>query len=66
VKVFIERFECDCAVVETENNEVVKLPRALVPPGAKIGSVLSIALEARETRKKQDSTAALIEELWKD
>ena len=66
MKVFITRLEGDSAVVETENNALVTMPRALIPPEAKAGSVLIIALESAEKKTKHDSTSALIGELWKD
>lgn len=66
MRVTIDRFEGGFAVVETEDKNFVNLPGALVPVGAKEGSVLSIDLDGAETTRRRDETAALMEQVWKD
>ena len=66
MKVSIDRIEGGFAVVETEERKLVNLPLSLVPPGASEGSILSIELDGAETKRRQNVTASLIAELWKD
>ena len=52
LKVIIDRFEGDYAVVETEDKIMVNLPKSLIP-GAKEGDVISISIDEEETKKGQ-------------
>ncbi|MCC8014048.1 MAG: DUF3006 domain-containing protein [Eubacterium sp.] len=53
MKVIIDRFENDFAVVELEDLTTVNVPRAIIPADAKEGSVLSIRCDEEETEKRR-------------
>ncbi len=66
MKVIIDRFEGDFAIVETKEKMLVQLPRRLVPEGAGEGSVLTIEVNSTATRQRQADIKKLIGELRKD
>ncbi len=66
MKVIIDRFEGEFAVVELENKSFVNMPRQLVPEGAGEGAVLTIRIEAEETQQRQKRIEDLQNSLWKD
>lgn len=59
MKVIIDRFEGNFAVVELDNKKFANLPKILLPGGVGEGSVISIELDERETelRKRKISEA---------
>jgi hypothetical protein len=63
LKVIIDRFEGDYAVVETEDKIMVNLPKLLIP-GAKEGDVISISIDEEETKKRKDNISKLMDDLW--
>ncbi|NLJ58236.1 MAG: DUF3006 domain-containing protein [Tissierellia bacterium] len=63
MKVIIDRFEGDYAIVETEDRIMVNLPKSLVP-GAKEGDVVSIIIDEEETKKRKDNINKLMDDLW--
>lgn len=63
MKVIIDRFEGDYAVVETEDKIMVNLPKLLIP-GAKEGDVISISIDEEETKKRKDNISKLMDDLW--
>ncbi|HPZ09966.1 MAG TPA: DUF3006 domain-containing protein [Candidatus Eremiobacteraeota bacterium] len=66
MNVIIDRFEDLYAVVELDNKEMVNMPLALVPPGAKEGDVLEIIVNPGETEKKKKEIEELMENLWEE
>lgn len=50
MQVTIDRFEGRFAVVETEKNQTVDMPRELVPAEAKEGDILTIRVDQELTR----------------
>lgn len=52
MKIIIDRFEGEFAVVELENGNMVDIPKCILPNEAKEGSVLSITLEIDETEER--------------
>ena len=66
MRVTIDRFEGDFAVVETEGEIFANLPMALVPDGAREGSVIEITLNDEETKKKKKSAESLMNRLFHD
>lgn len=66
MKVIIDRFEGEFAVVELENKSFVNMPRQLVPEGAGEGAVLLIGIKAEETQERQKRIEDLQNSLWKD
>ena len=61
MRVIIDRFEGDFAVVELENTLFANMPKSLVPQGAKEGSALSIVLDEEETEKRKQNISRLID-----
>lgn len=63
MKVIIDRFEGDFAVVETDDKIMVNLPKSLIP-GAKEGDVLNIIIDEEETKKRKDKIQKNMDDLW--
>ena len=57
MKVTIDRFEGEFAVVELDNGATADMPCILIPDGAKEGDVIEIIIDAQETdlRKRRIS-----------
>ncbi len=65
MKVIIDRFEGDYAVVELDKGKFVNLPRELVPD-AKENDVVQILVDKKETQKRKEHIANLMDSLFKD
>ncbi|MEQ8189104.1 MAG: DUF3006 domain-containing protein [Candidatus Eremiobacterota bacterium] len=66
MKVIIDRFEENYAVVELSDKKTVDLPRELIPEGAEEGDVLDITVDYEETKKRKEEIADLVEDMWKE
>lgn len=64
MKVTIDRFEGDFAVVELESRDTVDLSINLVPEGAKEGDILEIRVYHDETAERKKRIEKLTEGLW--
>lgn len=64
MKITIDRFEGDYAIVELEDMTIVDMPRQLMPKGAKEGDILSIEIDANETKARKERIAKLMDNLW--
>ncbi len=64
MRVIIDRFEGDFAVVELENKTIVNLSRKLVPVEAKEGDVLIIKIDTDETNKRTERIKSLMDDLF--
>jgi hypothetical protein len=69
-RVSLDRFEGkkkSIAVLLTDDGQSINLPRALLPPGAKAGDVLSLSLETdpEATRKLAEETRQVQQDLEK-
>ena len=64
MKVIIDRFEGDYAVVELPDMTMVDMPRSLIPEGAKEGYVLVIGIDPDETDKRKERIKKLMDDLW--
>lgn len=65
MKIIIDRFEGDFAVVEMPDKTMYNLPTSLFP-NAKEGSVISIEIDVAETRKRRASAEKLMDDVWDD
>jgi hypothetical protein len=65
MKLIIERFEGDTAVVEV-GNRIVNVPRVIIPDGAKEGSVISVEVDAEYTSKRKKKIDNIMNDLWQD
>ena len=64
MKVVIDRFEGEYAVVEMEDRTMVNLPKILVPD-AKDGDVIKIEIDVEETEKRKQEIEQLMNKIWK-
>lgn len=65
MKVIIDRFENDIAVVEIDVGKTINVPKELFP-NALEGDVFNIILDKRETEKRKENIKNLIDDLFID
>jgi hypothetical protein len=65
MRVVIDRFEGEYAVVELPDRSMVNIPVAVLD-GAKEGDVVEIRIDLKETEKRRTEIQGLMEELWND
>lgn len=65
MKVIIDRFEGDYAVVEINKGKFANLPKELVPD-AKEGDVIVITIDQDETEKRKEHVKDLMNQLFED
>ena len=65
MKVIIDRFEGDYAVVEIDKEKFVNLPKELVP-NAKEGDIVIIRVDHEETNKRKEHVKDLMNQLFED
>lgn len=65
MKVIIDRFENNCAVLELENGDLVNAPRALFPE-AREGDVFRITKDDTARHVQSERIELLMQELWED
>ena len=65
MKVIIDRFEGDYAVVELDEGKFLNMPKELVP-FAKEGDVIKITVDHEETKKRSEHITDLMANLFKD
>ena len=65
MKVIIDRFEGDYAVVEINKGKFVNLPKELVPD-AKEGDIVIIRVDHEETNKRKEHVKDLMNQLFED
>ena len=66
MKVIIDRFEDNYAVVELEDKRTINMPKELLPADAKEGSVISIMIDQKETDNRRKRIEGLMNQLWID
>jgi hypothetical protein len=65
----IDRLEGDCAILEYEQGttSTCRLPRCLLPPGAKerdILRIITVTIDAEETAGRKNRITGLLDELF--
>lgn len=65
MKITIDRFEGDMAVVELPDMSFINVPRKLFP-GAKESDVVDVSIDNSETEKRKKKITGLMDELFKD
>lgn len=65
MKVIIDRFEGDYAVVEMDTDKFVNMPKELIP-NAKEGDVIDINVDIKETNKRKKNISKLVNDLFED
>lgn len=64
MKLIIDRLENEWCVCEYEAGKTLDLPRGLLPPDAKEGNVLTIAIDQKETNNRKDYAEQLRKKLF--
>lgn len=64
MRVIIDRFEGEFAVVEMPDKTTVNMPAVLLPENAAEGDVLEITIDHEESQKRKEKISRLMEELW--
>ncbi len=64
MKLIIDRFEGNYAVVETENKKMFNLPKEILPSDAKEGDVISIIIDHTTTKERKEKISRLMDDLW--
>lgn len=65
MKVIIDRFEGEYAVVELEDGSMVDMFKTLIPSNAKEGSVITILCDDSETKDRQEKMKTKMNSLFK-
>ncbi len=63
MKVKIDRFEGEYAIIELENQKLIQVPKLLIPQDAKEGDVLRIEVAFEETEKRKESIQKMLDSL---
>lgn len=66
MKMIIDRFEGEYAVVELDNKKFVNIPKEALPPDVKDGDVIEIIIRLDESRRRKERISGLVGDLWKD
>lgn len=64
MKITIDRFEEDFAIVELENKDMVEVPRVIIPEEAKEGDIISITIEKAETDERKERIRGKFDRLF--
>ena len=65
MKMIIDRFEGDYAIVELPGRVMMDLSKKLLPQGAKEGDVLEIRILPRETEARKKEVSKQMGKLWR-
>lgn len=65
MKFTIERIEDSCAVIELEDKSLIDLPLEIIPPEAKEGDILQVAILTEETASRRREMEMKFEKLLK-
>lgn len=65
MKVIVDRFEGNYAVVEINPNKFVNMPKELIP-NAKEGDIININIDYDETNKRREHIKGLVDSLFED
>ncbi|HHY03795.1 MAG TPA: DUF3006 domain-containing protein [Thermoanaerobacterales bacterium] len=64
MKLIIDRFEGEYAVVELQDKSMVNIPKKILPAEAGEGDIISIVIDKDETEKRKQEIQKLAEDLW--
>ena len=64
MKLIIDRFENELAVLELETGETVAVSKAIIPPDAKEGSILTISTDPEATDTRREAIKAKMNRLF--
>ena len=66
MRIILDRFEGNIAVVELENGQMIDCPKALFPVNAKEGSIINITVDENATNEKLQRVTERMNKLFKD
>jgi len=66
MKLIIDRFEGDFAVIELPDGRMVDCPKVMLPQNAKEGSILNISIDEAATTEKLQKVTEKMNRLFKD
>lgn len=66
MKLIIDRFEGDFAVIELPDGKMIDCPKALLPDDAKEGSILNITVDETATNDKLKKVTERMNRLFRD
>lgn len=55
MKIIVDRFEGEIAVIELENGDMMGIPKKILPDNAKEGSIINITCDEKETQLSRDA-----------
>lgn len=64
MKVTVDRFEGEFAVVEMPNKQMVNMPKVLLPKLTKEGDVIDISIDDEETERRNERIKKLADDVW--
>ena len=66
MRIIVDRFEGNIAVVELENGQMIDCPKALLPANAKEGSIINITVDENATNAKLKEVTERMNKLFND
>ncbi len=66
MKIIIDRFEGEFAVVELLDGKMINCPKELLPENAKEGSIINIVVDEAATTEKLQKNTERMNRLFKD
>lgn len=66
MRIIVDRFEGNIAVVELEDGNIIDCPKALLPPNAKEGSIINITVDENATEEKLQKLTNRMNSLFND
>ena len=66
MRVIVDRFEGNIAVVELEDGSVIDCPKAILPPNAKEDSIINITVDEEVTNDKLQKVTERMNKLFRD
>ncbi|MDR7855460.1 DUF3006 domain-containing protein [Tissierella sp.] len=64
MKITIDRFEEEFAIVELENKEMINIPRVILPIEAKEGDIITISVDQGETEERKNRIQSKFDRLF--
>ena len=66
MRIIVDRFEGNIAMIELENGQMIDCPKALLPANAKEGSIINITVDENATNEKLQKVTERMNKLFKD
>ncbi len=66
MKIIIDRFEGNIAVVELPNGNMEQCPKSIFPDNVQEGDIISISIDKKETEEKRTVLTERLNRLLKD